>query len=957
MTEYAQRRARLIERLGPSGGGIFLAPARPSRSGGGTFRQLDDFLYFTGLELPDSVLVIDADTRETLLFVPEHDTRFVSADRPNDFPGRPLLGDPEIERRAGGAFVRRITDLPALLAEWARDRQLWFNPGWPGPLVRRPLLPVASTVPEENLIEYVRSRHPLARLLNAYPEIAQLRMIKSPKEIEAIWDAVQATAVSIRRAVGALRPGIDERSLQGEFEAGCRINGAQRIPFTPIVKSGPNSLWPWRVLASHYDRRNRRMRAGELVIFDVGCERDYYVADVGRTFPVSGSFTTHQAAILEMELRVADTIIAAVAPGTTLARLQAIGEMAIPAEHRAYMQAGLFFGHHIGLSTGDPSMTETPLRRVRCRESLYSSDGHRPLKPGCRSEMSMPKEPFPRRSLAFVMATTLAAFPVTGTADTYPKKPGIDVLEYVFRVTLSDSTDEIVGVTTADVRFHDEGVAQIELDLIARADVGAEHGMTVDEVWIADWDGAAAAMGPTVGEGEGGAPAAFAHDRDRLRIRLPETSRAGQRLFVTVAYHGQPATGLIIGPNKHGDRTFFSDDWPNKARNWLPTVDHVYDKARSQMVVTAPAHYQVVSNGLVQEETDLGDGTRRTHWRNSVPIAPWLFVLGAAPFAVQHLADFRGKPVQTWVYAQDRDAGFYDFAVPTHDVLRFYEDNIGPYAYEKLANIQSNSVGGGMEAASAILYGDDSVTGNRSVRWRNVVIHEIAHQWFGNAVTEYDWDDVWLSEGFATYFTLLYREHAYGRDDFVEGLRGARGRVLSFYDERPDYRVVHDNLDDMSQVTTGMQYQKGAWVLHMLRRQVGTEIFWEGIRSYYRQHRNGHATTADFRRAMEEVSGQGLDWFFHQWLYQGGVPQLRASWRYVPAAGAVELELIQGPTPPRYRLPIEVELHLHDGSTRRERVELMDDSERFMLAVESAPAGLDLDPDVWLLARVELTPR
>ncbi len=144
--------------------------------------------------------------------------------------------------------------------------------------------------------------------------------------------------------------------------------------------------------------------------------------------------------------------------------------------------------------------------------------------------------------------------------------------------------------------------------------------------------------------------------------------------------------------------------------------------------------------------------------------------------------------------------------------------------------MQSNSVSGGMEAASAIFYSEGSVTGDRSVRWRNVVIHEIAHQWFGNAVTEYDWDDVWLSEGFATYFTLLFIEHHYGRDEFLSGLEASRQRVLEFDKEHPDYRIVHDNLDDMSKVTTGQIYQKGAWVLHMLRGIVGDEAFWAGIR-------------------------------------------------------------------------------------------------------------------------------
>ena len=520
--------------------------------------------------------------------------------------------------------------------------------------------------------------------------------------------------------------------------------------------------------------------------------------------------------------------------------------------------------------------------------------------------------------------------------DDYPRRIGIDVENYRFELTLNDDADEIVGRATVSIRFTSNGVTELDLDLTSVNDEGL--GMSVGSVT------------------SNGVPLMFTHENDLLSIVLPETGRAGSRLDVTVDYRGEPAGGLRIGPNKYGDRTFFSDSWPNRARNWLPTIDHPYDKAMTEMVVTAPAHYQVISNGVRIEETDGLDGTRRTHWKQSVPIATWLYVLGVARFAVQHVDDFEGRAIQTWVYPQDRDAGFYDFAVPTRQVMEFYSDHVGPYAYEKLANITSPATGGGMEAASAIMYGENSVTGERSLRWRNVIIHEIAHQWFGNAVTESDWDDVWLSEGFATYFTLLFIEHAYGRDEFVAGLRTAADRVFAQYADDPAYRIVHDDLHDMSRVTSGATYQKGAWVLHMLRGRMGDEAFWRGIRSYYRRHMNGNASTTDFRLAMEEASGLDLESFFQQWLYSGGNPHLEGWWDYDPTARALRIELNQtqsdGPT---YALRLEIGIH-HDGQVLPsfiETVELDGRFHRFVIPMVSEPTQVTLDPNVWTLFQAD----
>jgi len=528
----------------------------------------------------------------------------------------------------------------------------------------------------------------------------------------------------------------------------------------------------------------------------------------------------------------------------------------------------------------------------------------------------------------------LLVFPcglVEARADTYPKNPGVDVIHYRFALELQDQDDRIAGTTEVEVLFADAGGTTLRLDLVNH-DTGTGMGMTVSAVSV------------------DGVGAAFTHRDNALSIVLPRRFDPGERLRLRVVFAGVPASGLKIANNKHGDRTFFSDNWPDKARHWLPTIDHPYDKATSEMIVTAPAHYQVVSNGLLVEESDLPGDRRRTHWRQSVPIAPWLYVLGVARFAVQQVDTFDGKAIQTWVYHQDREAGFHDFAVPTKDALAYYSDRVGPFSYEKLANVQSNSVSGGMEAASAIFYSEGSVVGDRNLRWRNVVIHEIAHQWFGNAVTEYDWDDVWLSEGFATYFTLLFIEHQYGRDEFLSGLEASRQRILEFDKERPDYRIVHDNLDDMSKVTTGQIYQKGAWVLHMLRGTMGDEAFWAGIGSYYRAHQDGHATTADFRGEMERASGRDLRVFFDQWLLRGGLVRVNGDWNYRADDQAVTVRLTQRDPARTFAMPLQVAVYAAGNPTPTiTTVQLADASHEFRIPAGQRPDRVVLDPNHFVL--------
>jgi aminopeptidase N len=253
---------------------------------------------------------------------------------------------------------------------------------------------------------------------------------------------------------------------------------------------------------------------------------------------------------------------------------------------------------------------------------------------------------------------------------------------------------------------------------------------------------------------------------------------------------------------------------------------------------------------------------------------------------------------------------------------------------------------GGTEHASAIFYGEKGVSAGRGP-----VVHEVAHQWWGNSVTEKDWDDIWLSEGFATYFAHLYTEQFSGRDAFVRALKADIKIVLQTQRAMPDQPIIHRNISNMDNVLNRLVYQKAGWVLHMLRGQVGTEKFWTGIRDYYRRYRNLSASTDDFRRVMEQASGKDLTWFFDQWLKRPGMPKLAGTWRYDATARAIVIDIRQTHAGSPYRLPIEVGVTSEPGSQMRvESIELAGAEGRFTINAAGEPQAVVLDPNTWLLA-------
>jgi len=522
-----------------------------------------------------------------------------------------------------------------------------------------------------------------------------------------------------------------------------------------------------------------------------------------------------------------------------------------------------------------------------------------------------------------------------------PYAPGVDVLHYEVEIALVAGSDRIDGRVEIDVAVEDHAPV-LPLDF-----TGLEiTALTVD--------------GRTV---------PYLHEAGVVRIPL-SGARPGGVVKVALTYRGTPDDGLILRNNVHGAPAAFVDNWPNRTRFWLPTVDHPADKATVRYTVHAPASWKVVANGhLVTEaaptpQDAIGPaGDRRTWvWEVGVPISPYNMVIGAAEMEVRTVgvaacgrAPASRRPdgcieVTTWTFPQDVANAEPSFRRAAQ-MVDFFTELVGDFPFEKLANVQSATRFGGMENASAIFYSEQAIAAGRNIE--STVSHEIAHQWFGDAVTQSSWHHLWLSEGFATYFGALFFEAADGVDAFRAIMENSRTRVVrSGAVLRP---VIDPEETDLFALLNDNNYPKGGWVLHMLRGLLGDEVFFRGIRAYYQRHLHQAVLTDDFRAVMEEASGEELEWFFTQWLHRPGFPVFAVEERWTADPGGrggtaeVVVRQVQNEGWPRFRVPLE--LCWGDGPARVCRPGVSGTAEdTFRFRFDARPSGrVVVDPDGWVL--------
>jgi aminopeptidase N len=449
----------------------------------------------------------------------------------------------------------------------------------------------------------------------------------------------------------------------------------------------------------------------------------------------------------------------------------------------------------------------------------------------------------------------------------------------------------------------------------------------------------------------------------RLNIKLSKPVSKGTIITVVVSYHGKPTDGLILSSDKAGKPAAVGDNWPDRLHHWIPCFDHPSAKATVSFTITAPANDLVVANGRLTGVT--ADGNTRT-WTyvEAAPIPPYCMIIAVGEFARLAPPAPEVTPLGYYVPVTDRDFALQGFAA-ANPSLKFFSTTVAPYPYEKLDLIIGATRFGGMENSSAIVFTStlfeprpqEPLSSVFKIRTGlvGVVAHEIAHQWFGDSVTEATWSDLWLSEGFADYFAGLFIQRSEGEEAFRVYMQREADVYLNY--EKSVRRPIHDTeTEGLFKLLNANNYQKGAWVLHMLRAQLGDEQFFRGVRIYYEAHKHSTATTEDLRAALEKASDRDLKDFFARWVYGSGHPQYQVAWAWNPNeahGGTVTIRLSQTQTDAPFLMPVPLELITASGATR-ESITPTGKLTVVKLSCAARPVSLRIDPDQTILKEVTI---
>ena len=456
------------------------------------------------------------------------------------------------------------------------------------------------------------------------------------------------------------------------------------------------------------------------------------------------------------------------------------------------------------------------------------------------------------------------------------------------------------------------------------------------------------------------------HENGRLTITLDRAYDPGETFALAIDYRAQPRTGFwFVRP----DRAYparraqaWSQGQAEDSAFWFPVHDHPNDKFPSEIKVTADSAFRTVSNGRLIGKRVKGAKTT-WHWRHDSPQPAYLVSLVVAPY-VETRAKAAGVPLRFYAFKGQERAARRLYG-KTGDMMRVFSTLFGPYPWREYSQVVvGDFTWGGMENTGATTLTEKALLDERAaldVSYEGLVSHELAHQWWGDLVTCRGWHHNWLNEAWATFSENLYDEAAHGTDsaawDRMQKYSQYIAQDLGQY-RRP---IVTDRYGIATDLFDRHAYEKGSLVLTMLRDELGDEPFFRGARLYLERFAGGFADTHEFRRALETASGRDLNWFFDQWVFAAGYPELHATWRADGRAGEIVLELKQEQDSaledlertPVFRFSVDVEV---DGArgVRKHRIEMTRARQTFRLACAGKPLRIAIDPSFRLLKRLDL---
>lgn len=530
-------------------------------------------------------------------------------------------------------------------------------------------------------------------------------------------------------------------------------------------------------------------------------------------------------------------------------------------------------------------------------------------------------------------------FALPGTKAQYARDRVCDVRHIKLDVALDLKLKKVWGTCSTTVSPIHEGVISMEFDSVE---------LSIESVKLAN-----------------GKTLEYDLTDEKLKVWFGRALNMGEEVTVVVAYHAFPRRGFyFIQPDKGYPKKpwqAWSQGQDEDSRCWFPCFDFPNEKATTEMLATVPAKYFALSNGqLMGIRPDKKKGTKTYHWRQDIPHVSYLVTLAVGEFA--EVKDQAGKiPLQYYVKPGQESLAKLTFS-RTPEMIKHFGSKIGVnFPYEKYAQVcVADFIFGGMENTSATTLIEEMLFDKRAsldYDTDGLIAHELAHQWWGDLLTCKDWSHGWLNEGFATYFDALWTEQSKGKDEFQLQMWG---NALAYFGEDGEYRrpIVTNMYQEPIDLFDRHLYEKGSWVLNMLRFELGEGLFWKSLKHYAETYRGQCVETKQFQGTLEAATGRSLDKFFTQWVYQAGYPQFKVSYEWEDEHRMAKLTVQQTQTVDETTPLFDVEVEVAFGTKKiphRTRVHVSEKEQVFHIPLDEKPLWVSFDPDNWILKTLDFS--